>query len=110
MVYTLIDRARLNLGSLNETYSERAARAVYDAEQTARRGKAMKMDREKEIVKISMIGILVNAVLVAFKLTVGALSHSIAIILDGVNNLTDALSSVVTIVGTKLAGRTPDKN
>lgn len=67
------------------------------------------MEREKEIVKISMIGIFVNAVLVAFKLAVGFLSHSIAIILDGINNLTDALSSVVTIIGTKLAGRMPDK-
>lgn len=69
----------------------------------------MKTDREKGIIKISMIGILVNAVLVAFKLAVGVLSHSIAILLDGVNNLTDALSSVVTIIGTKLAGRAPDK-
>lgn len=67
------------------------------------------MDREKAIVKISIIGIVVNAVLVAFKLAVGFLSNSIAIILDGVNNLTDALSSVVTIIGTKLAGKAPDK-
>lgn len=67
------------------------------------------MNREKEIVKISVIGIFVNAVLVVFKLAVGFLSNSIAIILDGVNNLTDALSSVVTIIGTKLAGRAPDK-
>ncbi len=67
------------------------------------------MDRERKIIKISLLGICVNAVLVAFKLAVGILSHSIAIILDGINNLTDALSSVVTIIGTKLAGRAPDK-
>ena len=67
------------------------------------------MDREKEIVRISVIGIFVNMVLVAFKLAVGFLSNSIAVILDGVNNLTDALSSVVTIIGTKLAGKAPDK-
>lgn len=67
------------------------------------------MEREKAIVKVSVVGIAVNAVLVAFKLAVGFLSGSIAIILDGVNNLTDALSSVVTIVGTKLAGKAPDK-
>ena len=67
------------------------------------------MNREKEIVKISIIGILVNVVLVAFKLTVGIFGNSIAVILDGVNNLTDALSSVVTIIGTKLAGKAPDK-
>lgn len=67
------------------------------------------MDREKAIIKVSILGILVNAVLVAFKLAVGFWSNSIAVILDGVNNLTDALSSVVTIVGTKLAGRAPDR-
>lgn len=67
------------------------------------------MNREKEIIKISILGILVNTVLVAFKLTVGFLSNSIAIILDGVNNMTDALSSVITIIGTKLAGKAPDK-
>lgn len=67
------------------------------------------MEREKAIVKVSVVGIGVNAVLVAFKLAVGFISGSIAIILDGVNNLTDALSSVVTIVGTRLAGKAPDK-
>ena len=65
-------------------------------------------EREREIVKGSAIGIAGNLVLVAFKLVVGFASHSIAIVLDGVNNATDALSSVVTIVGTKLAGRRPD--
>ncbi len=67
------------------------------------------MEREKAIVKVSVVGIGVNAVLVAFKLAVGFLAGSIAIVLDGVNNLTDALSSVVTIVGTRLAGKAPDK-
>ncbi len=65
--------------------------------------------REREIVKGSIIGIVGNMLLVVFKLIVGFLSHSIAIILDGVNNATDALSSIVTIVGTKVAGRRPDK-
>ena len=63
------------------------------------------MNREREIVKASIYGIIGNALLVAFKMAVGFMSHSIAIILDGVNNATDALSSIVTIVGTKLAGR-----
>lgn len=66
------------------------------------------MDREREIVKGSVIGIAGNMLLVAFKLVVGFASNSIAIILDGVNNATDALSSIVTIVGTKLAQRRPD--
>lgn len=67
------------------------------------------MDRSKKIVQISFIGIAVNLILVAFKAAVGAVTGSIAIIMDAVNNLSDALSSVITIVGTKLAGRKPDK-
>lgn len=67
------------------------------------------MNREREIVKASVYGIVGNLLLVVFKLAVGFVSHSIAIILDGVNNATDALSSIVTIVGTKLAGRRPDR-
>lgn len=66
------------------------------------------MDRQKAIVWTSIIGIITNVVLVGFKMTVGVIAGSIAIILDAVNNLTDVLSSVVTIVGTKLAARSPD--
>jgi len=65
--------------------------------------------REKTIIRTSIIGIFANLFLSAFKAAVGLLSHSIAIVLDAVNNLSDALSSVITIVGTKLAGKRPDK-
>ncbi len=65
--------------------------------------------REKEIIKTSIVGIIVNLVLVAFKIIIGFLTNSIAIILDGINNLTDALSSVITIIGAKLSGKRPDK-
>ncbi|MBR1731711.1 MAG: cation transporter, partial [Ruminococcus sp.] len=66
-------------------------------------------DREKTIVRTSIVGIAVNVVLVLFKMAVGLIANSIAIILDAVNNLSDALSSVITIIGTKLSGRRPDK-
>ncbi len=65
--------------------------------------------REKAIVKTSIIGILTNVFLVGFKAIVGLLSNSIAIILDAVNNLSDALSSVITIIGAKLGAKLPDK-
>lgn len=65
--------------------------------------------REKIIIRTSIIGIIANVFLAAFKAGVGLLSNSIAIILDAVNNLSDAGSSLITIVGTKLAGREPDK-
>ena len=67
------------------------------------------MNREKTIVRTSIIGILGNIGLVAAKATIGLITGSISIIMDAVNNLTDALSSVITIIGTKLAGKKPDK-
>jgi len=70
---------------------------------------ATAIERNKVIIRTSIIGIVANVFLVAFKAVVGILTHSIAVILDAVNNLTDALSSVITIVGTKLAGKMPDK-
>ena len=65
--------------------------------------------REKTIVRTSVIGILANVLLAGFKAAVGVLTHSIAIVLDAVNNLSDAASSFITIIGTKLAAREPDK-
>ena len=66
-------------------------------------------DREKVIVKTSIIGIVTNIILVIFKMLVGFFTNSIAVILDAVNNLSDVLSSVITIIGTRLAGKDPDK-
>ena len=65
--------------------------------------------REKTIVRTSVIGIVTNLLLVGFKAFVGLMSNSIAIILDAVNNLSDALSSVVTIIGAKLGAKQPDR-
>ena len=66
-------------------------------------------NREKTIVKTSVIGIITNLFLVGFKAFVGLMSNSIAVILDAVNNLSDALSSVVTIIGAKLGAKQPEK-
>ena len=70
---------------------------------------APELNRDSVIVRTSVIGILANVLLAAFKAGIGILSHSIAVLLDAVNNLSDALSSIITIVGTKLAGKLPDK-
>ncbi len=70
---------------------------------------AIAAKREKTIVRTSVIGIAANVILVAFKAFVGIVSNSIAVILDAVNNLSDALSSVVTIIGAKLGAKQPDK-
>lgn len=66
------------------------------------------MERSKKIIRTSIVGIIVNLILVLFKMLVGMVTGSIAIILDAVNNMGDALSSIITIVGTKLAGKAPD--
>ncbi len=69
----------------------------------------MNKNREKTVIKTSLISIIANIVLVIFKAFVGFLANSIAILSDAINNLSDALSSIITIVGTKLAGKTPDR-
>ena len=65
--------------------------------------------REKTIVRTSFIGIIANVFLAGFKAAVGLMTNSIAIVLDAVNNISDAGSSLITIVGTKLAAKAPDK-
>lgn len=67
------------------------------------------ISRDKKIIRTSIIGILANVLLAGFKAVMGLLSNSIAITLDAVNNISDAASSVITIIGTKLAGKAPDK-
>ena len=68
-----------------------------------------KASRESIIIRTSIVGIATNILLATFKAAVGLLANSIAVVLDAVNNLSDALSSVITIVGTKLAGKRPDR-
>ena len=66
--------------------------------------------RDHIIIRTSIIGIIINLILVGFKAAVGFFAGSIAIILDAVNNFTDAISSIITIIGTKLAHKAPDRN
>ena len=67
-------------------------------------------ERSKKIIRTSAVGIAANVTLAAFKAAVGLLANSVAIVMDAVNNLSDALSSVITIVGTKLANRPADRD
>ena len=67
------------------------------------------MARDRVIVRTSIIGILASVFLSVFKAAVGVLTHSIAIVLDAVNNLSDAASSLITIIGTRLAAKEPDR-
>jgi len=67
------------------------------------------LDRGRQIVRTSVAGIAANLALASFKAAVGLLSNSIAVVMDAVNNLSDAASSVITIIGTKLAAKEPDR-
>jgi cation diffusion facilitator family transporter len=75
-------------------------------------GKRAAMDtaaRDRKIIRTSIVGIAVNVLLAGFKAAVGLIAGSIAIVMDAVNNLSDAMSSLITIIGTKLAAKAPDK-
>ncbi len=67
------------------------------------------MNRNSQIIRTSWIGIIANVLLAAFKAVVGILASSVAIVMDAVNNLSDVLSSVITIIGTKLSQRPADR-
>ena len=70
---------------------------------------AKRSPRTDEIIKVSWRGIFANLLLSAFKAAAGLVAHSISVVLDAVNNLSDAMSSVITIIGTKLAGKAADR-
>ena len=57
----------------------------------------------------SIVGIICNAILFVVKLVVGLLINSVSVMADAFNNLSDAASSVISLVGVKLAGRPADK-
>lgn len=84
---------------------------LYDAMEEKRTVDAAEVvaDRDKVIIRTSITGIIANVFLAAFKAAIGLISNSIAVTLDAVNNLSDALSSIITIIGTKYAGKRPDK-
>ena len=54
------------------------------------------------------VGIVCNILLCAFKMTIGLLSGSLSIAADGVNNLSDASSNIISLIGFKLGSRPPD--
>ncbi len=66
-------------------------------------------NRQNQIIRTSAIGILVNLLIAVVKIIIGTLASSIAIVSEGINNATDAGSSFLTYVGTKLSGKHPDE-
>lgn len=64
--------------------------------------------REKYGVICGMSGIFINILLFAFKLFAGVIAKSVAVTADAFNNLSDAGSSIITILGFKLSFKKPD--
>lgn len=65
-------------------------------------------EREKVGTKASIVGIVTNAALFVLKFILGSMMRSVAVIADGFNNLSDAASSIVSLIGFKVAGKKPD--
>ena len=57
-----------------------------------------------------VIGMISNLILCGFKISIGLLFNSIAILADGINNLSDASGSLITLIGFRLAGKEPDRD
>ena len=67
------------------------------------------VNRNKVIIRTSVVGIVTNVILASVKAVIGLMANSIAVVLDAVNNLSDALSSIITIVGNKLSRKLPNE-
>lgn len=67
------------------------------------------MVRERYVYVAGLVGILANLLLFMIKFSVGILAGSIAVMADAFNNFSDTASSVITIIGMKLANRPADK-
>lgn len=65
--------------------------------------------REGKVSAVSGLGIVVNVLIAAVKVIIGLLTGSIAIVSEGINNASDALSGVLTLLGSKLSARHPDE-
>ncbi|MGN1061056.1 MAG: cation diffusion facilitator family transporter [Candidatus Coproplasma sp.] len=69
----------------------------------------MKVTRERAGILSGICGIVLNVVLCSLKFLVGVLTASISIIADAFNNLSDAVSNVVTIIGSAVSGKPVDR-
>ncbi|MDE7453327.1 MAG: cation diffusion facilitator family transporter, partial [Clostridia bacterium] len=67
-------------------------------------------DLQKIAVKTSIVTIIVNFLLSAFKLVAGILGNSMAMISDAIHSASDVFSTLIVIMGVKIASKAPDKN
>ena len=65
--------------------------------------------RENYGVLVSGVGVLLNALLFIIKLAIGFIINSVSVMADSFNNLSDATSSIISLIGFKMANKPPDK-
>ena len=68
------------------------------------------MERSKEIYKVTLVGSVVNIVLLLFKFIAGILGHSAAMVADAVHSLSDFVTDVVVLVFVRISGKPKDKS
>ncbi len=69
----------------------------------------MENDRQYLITRTAIIGILANLAIASIKVLIGIAASSLAIISEGINNASDAVTSCLTLIGTKLSAKHPDE-
>ena len=69
----------------------------------------MNENMEKIAMKVSIISIIANVVLAAFKLVAGVFAHSGAMISDAIHSASDVFSTFVVMIGIKIASKEPDE-
>ena len=68
------------------------------------------MDRKSEIYKVTLIGSIVNVVLLIFKFAAGILGHSAAMIADAVHSLSDFVTDIIVLVFVHISNKPKDKS
>ena len=68
------------------------------------------MERNKEIYKVTLVGSVINVVLLLFKFIAGFLGHSAAMIADAVHSLSDFVTDIVVLIFVRISGKPKDKS
>ena len=68
------------------------------------------MTREKEIYKVTLVGSVVNVILLAFKFVAGIVGHSSAMIADALHSLSDFVTDIIVLVFVKISNKPQDKS
>lgn len=68
------------------------------------------MNREKEIYKVTLVGSVVNVILLAFKFVAGIVGHSSAMVADALHSLSDFVTDIIVLVFVKISNKPQDKS